>query len=228
MRMSRNQGHGFGFRLTLRRWIILIVYVVLLFRVIIPLLQGVGQMKPGGILLAILALSPPLLALLVAFLERPGPTKNWALSLLVCLFFPMLVLNHDFAVVHDYLVSGKRPTLWATLLINIVVLTSTLPYVARRVPRPCPSCRRRTLVPLLRLFKKEKRTTKTCWCASCGGKFWKDREGIWRVERRRTWLDTSPPEPPPTEQQAAQEGRPEVPATPHRPQGGRVETEIHL
>jgi hypothetical protein len=221
MRMSRHQGHGFGFRLTLRRSIILILYVLLLFRVIIPLLVSVGQMKLGGLLLATLALSPPLLALLVAFLERPGPVKNWALSLLLCLFFPMLVLNHDLTVVHDYLVSGKQPTLWATLLINIVILTNTLPYAGRMVPRPCPNCRRRTLVPLLRLLKKDKRTANTCWCASCGGKFWKDRQGVWRVERRTTWLDAS------REQPAGQNGRPEAPGTPHCPQEGRAEINVH-
>ncbi len=140
-------------------------------------------------MLVALLFSPPLLTVLVTFIERPGPMRNWAVSLLLGLFFPALLLNHDFSVLFAYLESGKRPTLWATLLLNAVILPTSLPYVVRMIPRPCPSCRRRTLVPLLRVFKKDKRTGNTCWCASCGAKHWKDREGNWRVERRKTWLD---------------------------------------
>jgi hypothetical protein len=187
--MGQEHAHNVGFRFTLRHFIILSAHCAVLFKVIIPLIKYAGYTRTGPIALAALLLSPPLLALLVAIIERPGPLKNWALSLLLCLFFPLLVLNHDVAVVHDYLVSGRRPTLWATILINAVILINTLPYAGRMVPRPCPSCRRRTLVPLLRLVKKDKRTAKTCWCASCGGTFWKDREGVWRPERRKTWLD---------------------------------------
>jgi hypothetical protein len=175
------------------------VYFAVLLKVIIPLIRYAGYTRVGPVVLATLLVAPPLLALLVALIERPGPLKNWALSLLLCLFFPALVLYHDVAVVRDYVVHARRPTLWATLLINAVVLTSTLPSVGRMVPRPCPRCRRRILVPLLRPFKRDKRTAKTCWCASCGAEFWKDREGTWRPERRKTWLDepaTSGTQPP--------------------------------
>jgi hypothetical protein len=187
--MDQGQAHNVGFRFTLRHLIILSVHCAVLFKVVIPLIKFAGYTRTGSIVLAALLVSPPLMALLVALIERPGPLKNWALSLLLCLFFPLLVLNHDIAVAHDYLVSGRWPTLWATFLINLVILANTLPYAGRMVPRPCPTCRRRTLVPLLRLYKQDKRTAKTCWCASCGGKFWKDREGTWRVERRKTWHD---------------------------------------
>jgi hypothetical protein len=185
---ERAQRVGVGF--TFRHLIILGLYLVILFRVVIPLVEHAGYMHVGPIALASLLLTPPLLALLVACFERPGPIKNWAVTLLLCLFLPVLLLNHDFVVVHDYLVNGKRPTVWATVLMNVVILTSTLPYVSRLVPRRCPSCTQRALVPLLRLFKRDKRTANTRWCASCGGKLWRDREGTWRVERRSTWLDT--------------------------------------
>jgi hypothetical protein len=216
--MSQGQDHNVGFRFTLRHFMILSVHFAVVFKVIIPLLKYAGYTRIGPIVLAAVLLSPPLLALLVAILERPGPLKNWAVSLLLCLFFPLLVLNHDVAVVHDYLVSGRRPTLWATLLINAVILTNTLPYVGRMVPRPCPSCRRRSLVPLLRLFKKDKRTAKTCWCASCGARFWKDREGTWRVERRWTWLDAQA-EPATLGMHASSAERSPVPGPTHRPPG---------
>src|SRR5262245_21937963 len=104
--MVRDRSHAVGFRFTFRHFIILGVYFVVLFEVIIPLLGFAGYRRIGPTALWSLLLTPPLLALLVAFFERPGPIKNWAVSLLLCLFFPMLVLNHDVVVVHDYLVSG--------------------------------------------------------------------------------------------------------------------------
>jgi hypothetical protein len=192
--MVPGQSHNAGLRFTLRHFIILSVYGAVLFKVIIPLVRYAGYHRIGPVVIAGLLFTPPLLALLVAFIERPGPLKNWAISLLLCLYFPVLVLNHDIVVVRAYLASGTHPSVWATFLINAVILTGTLPYLGRMVPRPCPTCRRRTLVPLLRLSKTDKRTAKTCWCASCGAKFWKDREGNWRVERRTTWVD-EPREP---------------------------------
>jgi hypothetical protein len=219
--MGPGQAHNVGFRFTFRHFVILSAYFAILLKVVIPLIKYAGYTRIGPIVLLAVLLSPPLLALLVAIIERPGPLKNWGLTLLLCLFFPMLVLYHDVAVVHNYLVSGRRPTLWATVLINAVILTNTLPYAGRMVPRPCLNCRRRTLVPLLRLFKKDKRTAKTCWCASCGAKFWKDREGTWRPERRKTWLD-APAEPLTSPIQASPAERSRVSGTPHRPPGEPV------
>lgn len=227
--MVRDHSHGIGLRFTFRHAIILVVYFALLFKVLIPLIERVGSPKIGGVVLGVLLLSPPLLALLVAFIERAGPLKNWAVTLLSCLFFPAMVLNHDCAVLFAYLESGQRPTLWPTLLVNAVILTMALPYVGKMIPRPCPSCRRRTLVPLMRIFKKDKRTAKTCWCASCGAKYWKDQEGNWRIEKRKTWLDeaTEPSRTTGTGTQVSPGGRPEDPGTIHRPLGGRAANEIH-
>jgi hypothetical protein len=231
--VSRAHFHSNGFPVTFRHLAILVAYFAILFKVFIPLVENAGKLVQSAgiqtttsIALAVLLISPPLLTLLVVVIERPGPLKNWAVSLLLCLFFPALVLNHDCRVLFAYLESGQRPTLWATLLVNALVLPHTLTFVRKMVPRPCPSCRWRTLVPLLRVFRKDKRTAKTCWCASCGAVFWKDLEGTWRPERRQTWLDESK-EPPPAEKPAAQAGRPELLGTPHRSQGGRAETEVH-
>lgn len=225
--MVHDQSHGIGFRFTFRHLIILIVYFAILFRVIIPISQLGGSTSIGRAVLVALLFSPPLLTVLVTFIERPGPLRNWAVSLLLCLFFPALLLNHDVTVLIAYLESGQRPTLWATLLVNAVILPISLPYVARMIPRACPSCGWRTLVPLLRVFKKDKRTAKTCWCASCGAKYWKDQEGNWRLERRTTWLDHTTDPLRTSETQTSPGGRPEVPGTPHRPLGGRAPNEIH-
>jgi hypothetical protein len=219
--MIPDHSHDRVFRFRFRQILILGLYSAVLLKIILPLIRYAGYTRTGPTVFALVLSSPPLLALLVAMIERPGPLKNWAMSLLLCLFFPALVFYHDVAAVHDYLAYGRRPTLWATLLINTVILTNSLPYVARMVPRPCPNCRRRTLVPLLGMFKRDKRTAKTCWCASCGAKFWKDREGEWRPERRKTWLDESAqPSTPGLPSSPAVANR--VPTTTHRQPGQQV------
>jgi hypothetical protein len=224
--MFRDLFHRVERRLTFRHLLILIAYWAVLFQVIIPAIKLAGHTKTGSIVLGALALSPLLLALLVALLERPGALKNWALSLLIFLFFPALALYHDCAVLIAYLESGRRPTLWATLLVNAVILINTLPAIAKMIPRACPSCGRRTLVPLMRIFKKDRRNSKTRWCASCGATHWKDREGHWRLERRTTWLDEETEPSTTTPAQASPANRPEVPGTTHRPRGERA-NEIH-
>jgi hypothetical protein len=169
--------------------LILIAYLALLFKVVIPAFEITGHPSAWNLVLLTLLASPPLLALLVVIIERAGPAKNWAVSFLLFLFYPALALNHDGTALLDYVRHGRPPMLWATVLLNATAFAYALVYVGRVIPRPCPGCRRRTLIPLMRLYKKDERTSNTCWCASCGGKYWKDREGNWRIERRTTWLD---------------------------------------
>ncbi len=224
--MVRDHSQRAGFRFTFRHLIILIVYCAGLFKVIIPIANLAGPASIGHTVLVVLLCSPPLLTVLVAFIERPGPLRNWAVSLLICLFFPALLLNHDCTVLFAYLKSGQRPTLWATLLLNAVILTNSLPYICKMRPRPCPSCGWRTLVPLMRLFKKDKRTAKTCWCASCGAQHWMDPEGNWQLERRKTWLDETTDPSTPSGTKASPRDRPEIRGTTHRPLGERAANEI--
>jgi hypothetical protein len=219
--MGHDRSLRFGFRPTFRHLLILVVYCAVLLKLIIPFIMSTGHATAASIVLRALAASPPLLVFIVALVEHPGALKNWCLSLLLVLFFPALVLNHDFAVLYDYLQSGKLPTLWATALINGVVFGYSLPFVVKMFPRRCPSCRRRSLVPLLRIFMKDPRSANTRWCATCGGQYWRDREGLWRKERRKTWLDTAG-ERPPVANPAPPVGRPEDSGTPHRPLGGRA------
>jgi hypothetical protein len=169
--------------------LIISLYFTGLIKFIIPAVKYAGFTRTGPLALGALLLSVPVLAMLVAMIEKTGPLKNWAIMLLLGLFFPALVLNHDLTVLHSYMVSGRRPFVWGPLLVNALVLKNGLPYLLRMVPRPCPSCRRRTLIPLLRLFRTDKPSASTCWCACCGAKFLKGPEGEWRLERRKTWLE---------------------------------------
>jgi len=157
--------------------------------VIIPFLERTGQLRTWDVLLSTLLISPPILALLVVLIERTGPLKNWTVSFLVFFFFPALVLNHDCRVLLNYVKSGSHPMLGATLLFNAVAIAYALAYAVKIVPRPCPGCQRRTLLPLMQLFRKEVRSSRTYWCASCGAKFWKDANRNWRPEKRKTWLE---------------------------------------
>jgi hypothetical protein len=215
--MGQVQSRNGGFRITGRYLLILYVYLVILLRVIVPGLRALSPAGTWHIGLATLLVSLPLLASLVVAFDRPGPLKNWAVSFLIFLLYPAIALNHDLAALSDYLARGTRPALWTTLLLNLAIIPPSVFYARRLVPRACPGCRRRTLIPLMRLFKEEERSAKTCWCASCGGKYWKDQEGNWRVERRRTWMDG--PQKAPAQPLVASPpvGRPEAQVPMHCP-----------
>jgi hypothetical protein len=223
--MGQDPSPSFRTRFTIRQLLILIAYLTLVFEFVIPLLAIAGGRSGWSAVTPILLISPPLLALLVMVFERPGPLKNWCVSFLNLLFFPALVLNHDVQSLRDYVHHGTTPALLPMLLLNGIVFAYVHAYRGRLVPNRCPGCQRRTLIPLLQLFKTEKRSSNTCWCASCGGKFWKDREGTWRPERRKTWIDVDA-EPAPAQTPAPAIGRPKVLETTHRPVGGQATSEV--
>jgi hypothetical protein len=185
---QEQSAHG-GPRSTVRHLLIGVAYFVILFSVILPVLERMGQTGTRGALLGALLLSPPLLAFLVVLIDRDGPIKNWAVLFLLLLLYPALALYHDVTVTVDYVANGRVPSLWATLLLNATFLPATVLYGVKLMPRQCPGCRRRTLIPLRQLFKTDPRTATTGWCASCGGKYWRDAQGNWNPERRKTWLD---------------------------------------
>jgi hypothetical protein len=215
----------FALRFAFRHLVILVAYLVVLFNVILPALAAAGQHGAREVVVPVLLISPPLLALLVMIVERSGALKNWCVLLLNVLFFPAVVLNHDCAALLAYMRHGKPPVLWVTVVLNVVVFAYLLKYGARLLPRRCPGCRRLSLIPLIRLFQQEKRSANTSWCASCGGKFWKDRDGTWRPERRSTWLDTL--EDSSTVRTAAPPDGSALSPTTHRPIGGRAASEAH-
>jgi hypothetical protein len=225
--MGPDQSRNLEIRFTLRHSLILIAYTAFLFKMLISALEVTGHQGAWNLLIATLLVSPPLLALLVVIIGRAGPMKNWSVSFLIFLFWPAVVLNHDRVALLDYVRYGRYPMFWGTLLLNAVLVAYTLVYVGRMAPRTCPGCQRRTLIPLMRLFKKDRRSSNTYWCASCGGKYRKDQEGNWRGERRETWLDGSKEPPTPRAMKAAAGGRPEVAKTTHRLLGRRSVNETH-
>jgi hypothetical protein len=222
---GRDSARRFTLRFGFRHLLILVAYLVVLFNIILPALWAAGQRGSWNVLVPVLLISPPLLALLVMIFERAGPLKNWCVLFLNVLFFPAVVLNHDCVALLNYLRQGRPPVLWVTLLLNIVVPGYLLKYGRRLWPRRCPGCRRRTSIPLIRLFKQEQRSSNTYWCAACGGKFWKDAQGTWQPERRKTWADTldeslvAKPVTLPAAHSAASQ-------TPHRPVAERASSEV--
>jgi hypothetical protein len=135
--------------------------------------------------------TPWLAGLLIILLDRRGPVRNWLGPLLISLFYPALGFWYDSLALEAWVREGTRPA-WVFLVpVNGVLIFGFAMYLAKMYPKHCPRCQRRSLIALLRLFGQEKRTAKTYWCASCGAKLWKDREGRWQNERRRTWLDTA-------------------------------------
>ncbi|MFO0952493.1 MAG: hypothetical protein U0835_15375 [Isosphaeraceae bacterium] len=195
--MSRVPSRSGGAWLTARRVLILGLYLALLFGSVIPFLKRIYEPGWAGALLTGVLCSPPLLAMLVVLLDEPGPAKNWAVFLLMALIYPAIALNHDAAVLIDFVSRGQTPMLWGTLLINLAFLPAPVFVLADLAPRTCPNCGKRRLIPLLRLLKRDPRTSNTRWCSSCGGVYWRDRTGGWRVERRKTWLDSAPEAPTP-------------------------------
>jgi hypothetical protein len=207
---------------TLRRLMILMAYLAILVEFIIPVLAHTGHKDIRSATIPLLLISSPVLAFLVMIFERTGPLKNWCVSFLNFLFFPALVLNHDAIVMLDYFRQGRSPALVPTLIVNGLLLPYVYVYGRRLAPRRCPGCRRWSLVRLMKLFKSDERTSKTYWCAVCGGRFWKDSEGQWRIDRRKTWVDDL--------DRAEAAGRPAAPDgtrpisnCPHRPPGGEPE-----
>lgn len=153
--------HPYGLRPTLRHVMIGVVYVALAsawFRGATP-----------GVLTLLLPLSPPLLALLVLLLERPGPAKFWLAGLIASLFVPALVAWSDLVALmawSDLSAQWSGPIEVVILLALVVNAAGVagLVRVATRWPRRCPACGLRSLLPLGR------RARGLRWCVSCGAR----------------------------------------------------------
>ena len=189
--MDQNTESPSGLLPTRRHGAILALYLALLSAVLIPFSALVRVIGEANTTFLVALLSPWLLGTLIVVFDRPGPVRNWAGPLLLSLFYPTLALSYDWVIVAQWVRSGSPPDLRVPLVGNVLLLGGFSMYAASMLPRRCPACNHRSLIPLLRLWRKERRTAKTRWCASCGGKYWKDRKGVWQEERRRTWLDTA-------------------------------------
>jgi len=133
---------------------ILVVHSALLFAMVRPFLRG------GSLLVAsiVVPLTPPLLAGLILLLDAPGPVKYWLVGLIAS---PTLL---GFVVWLDFLAVAMGPrgldrVFPLLVLLNILGIAS-LALVFKRLPRRCPECGRRSMLPLAQLR----------WCATCGFK----------------------------------------------------------
>jgi hypothetical protein len=138
---------------------ILVLNFALLSAVAAPFLRGGGLVS----LVATLALplSPALLAILIALLDREGPAKFWLAGLLASLFFPALVAWFDVMAAWVGMPGPKDVGLPALAVLNALGVVS-LRRALGRLPGRCGACGRRSLLPLS-LGADGLR-----WCASCG------------------------------------------------------------
>ena len=141
-----------GLRPTLRQLMILVVHSALLCALVAPFLRG------GSLLIAsiVLPLSPPLLAGLVLLLDTPGPVKYWLVGLIASPTLAGFVAWLDFLAV----AMGPRglDRVFPLLVLLNVLGLSSLFLVFKRLPRRCPECGKRSMLPLAQLR----------WCATCG------------------------------------------------------------
>jgi hypothetical protein len=166
-----------------------VVYFAVLFALVHAITRRGGTDVVGACVATVLLGSPWLLGLLVMAFDRPGPLRNWVISSLLVLFSPALALHYDWTLARDYCQVGSLPSPLLILSLNLFFLGSYAVYWRAMGPQPCPSCHRRSLIPLMHLWGQTPRTSKTRWCASCGSLFWRIGAGPWQKERRRTWLD---------------------------------------
>jgi ribosomal protein S27AE len=157
--MDPNWRQPYGLRPTLRHLMILVVHFALLFSLVAPLIRG----GTYGVITILLPLSPPLLAVLVLAFDRPGLAKYWLVGLLGSLFQPSLMVWFDLIAVLAF-DQGSRPVgafLLLLLVMNSIGLWSIV-RVVKRLPRRCPDCGLRSLLPL------GNQSSRFHWCASCG------------------------------------------------------------
>jgi len=145
------------------------------------------RQRAGGynLLPLLLLFAPWLLGVLVVLLDRPGPLRNWMGPLLVSLFYPCIALWYDGAALVAWFRLGHAPAWAFAVPFNALLLGGFLAYLTRVYPRRCPDCGQRSLVPFVRLGKKDGRTRQTRGCASCGVHLCKDDQGRWQHEPAR-------------------------------------------
>jgi hypothetical protein len=202
--MSSARPEPEGFRWTMRRLALVpVVYFGALALVLWASLrspQGPGTFNATTLLVL---LSPWAIGVVIALVKRADPVRNWLLPLLFSLFLPAALLCYDAHLTLMFSRGENAQVSLMALATNAIFLAWYVKFVAKLSPRTCPECGHRSLIPLASLWKDDPRTLTTRWCASCGDKFWPDRQGIWRPEKRRTWLDEPRPSDEPVPRVAA-------------------------
>jgi hypothetical protein len=182
-----NQALALRFRA--RHLLIVVAYFAVLLGILVPVVRYYGSSGMINGSLVILLASPWLLGILVLLVERKGPVKYWAAPLLLSLTAPALALSHDWVIADVWRRTGSVPNAMVSLLVNALLIGTFSLFFASMYPGCCPRCGHRSLIPLLRLWGRGSRTSKTRWCGHCGAQYWRNREGLWQKERRSTWVD---------------------------------------
>jgi hypothetical protein len=137
---------------------ILVGYAAVISALAAPLLRPSASPIERWIATLLVPFSPPLLAVLILLFDRPTPAKYWLVGLLASLFAPLFVLWCDALSVAWSLGPGLGRVPFIVLVVLNLLMVASLGRLARRLPRWCPHCDRRSLLPVGRLL----------WCASCG------------------------------------------------------------
>ncbi len=157
--MDPHWRHPYGLRPTLRHLMILVVHFALLS----ALVRLLGGGLYGGLII-VLALSPPLLSLLVLVFDRPSPAKYWLAGLLASLFLPFLAISLDVLAASSWWYFQENGARLVILLSTNAAGVISLIRAAWRFPRRCPECGVLAWLPLGR------RSAALLWCAACGSR----------------------------------------------------------
>jgi hypothetical protein len=150
--------------------------------------QGWGLRVLHRFDLAIMLL-PWATGMLLLAIGRAGPVKNWAVPWLISFSFPVVILKYGVQLTRMWLSSGSASTPAVLAFFFVIPALWYLRFLAHMRPVRCRGCGRASSIPLMKIGKQDQRSANTRWCAACGGKYWRDRQGVWKVEKRTTWHD---------------------------------------
>jgi hypothetical protein len=152
---------AYGLRPTLRQLMILVLFAAIVSSLTAPSLRGKSLWTNYLLISMVLITSPLVLAMLILFLDRPGPAKYWLVGLVASLSWPAYVLWLDWF----FLSLGEWRNGWiiCLVIINLFGLGSLF-RIYRKLPKFCPACKEHALLPLGRARNR------FYWCASCGSK----------------------------------------------------------
>jgi hypothetical protein len=127
--------------------------------------------------------------ILLLAIGRAGPLKNWAVPWLISFSFPAVIIKYGVHLTRMGASLGSTSSPAVVAFFFVVPALWYLQFLARMSPKRCPGCGRASSIPLMKIGKQDQRSANTRWCAGCGAKYWRDRQGVWKVEKRTTWYD---------------------------------------
>jgi hypothetical protein len=136
----------------------------------------------------LLLVSPWIVGMMITVFDKEGPIRNWLGSVVHSLFYPLALVVYNWTIMHEWTRFGRLPNPVIIAVVNLLLLGCCVFFLRYLWPLRCPGCGHRSMVPLMPLVFREKRSNSTHWCATCDMQYWKKKEA-WEVERRKTWWD---------------------------------------